>query len=296
MGLPGVDRSIGILRQQLYRQLRTMVTGDEPAVRNLTDPFVDEAGLFGPDSVTWRVHADGAMFVGGIRALFLQTMHPLAMAGVADHSDYRADPLARLATTARYLGVTTYGTTAQAEAAIAAVHRVHRRVVGTAPDGRFYSANDPHLRSWIHNALIDSFLRSYQRYGGARLTPEEADRYVAENAVLAERFGCDSTVESVAELRAWLRNVRPELVVGPQARTAVRFLLSPPLPIAARPAYAVLTGAAIGLLPAWVRRALWLPVPPLLEPFAVRPAAWTLTRTIDWAMRTPLDQPDLAAS
>jgi uncharacterized protein (DUF2236 family) len=296
MGLPGVDRSIGILRQQLYRQLRTMVTGDEPAVRNLTDPYADEAGLFGPDSVTWRVHADGAMFVGGIRALFLQTMHPLAMAGVADHSDYRADPLARLATTARYLGVTTYGTTAQAEAAIAAVHRVHQRVVGTAPDGRFYSANDPHLRSWIHNALIDSFLRAYQRYGGARLTPEDADRYVAENAVLADRFGCDTAVESVAELRAWLRNIRPELVVGPQARTAVRFLVSPPLPIAARPAYAVLTGAAIGMLPAWVRRALWLPVPPLLEPFAVRPAAWTLTRTIDWAMRTPFDQPDLAAS
>jgi len=296
MGLPGVDRSIGMLRQQLYRSLRTMVTGDEPAVRNLTDPYADEAGLFGPDSITWRVHADGAMFVGGIRALFLQTMPPLAMAGVADHSDYRADPLQRLANTARYLGVTTYGTTDQAEAAIAAVHRVHQRVVGTAPDGRSYSANDPHLRSWIHHALVDSFLRAYQRYGGGRLTPEEADRYVAENAVLAERFGCDATPESVAELRAWLQNIRPELVAGAQAHTAVRFLLSPPLPIATRPAYAVLTGAAVGMLPAWVRRALWLPVPPLLEPFAVRPAAWTLTRTIDWAMRTPFDQPNLAAS
>jgi uncharacterized protein (DUF2236 family) len=295
MGLPGVGGPIGLVRQQLNRSLRSMVTADEPAVRDLNDPYTGDPGLFGPDSITWKVHADGAMFVGGIRALFLQTLHPLAMAGVADHSDFRSDPLQRLANTARYLGVTTYGTTEQAEAAIAVVHRVHRHVVGTAPDGRPYSANDPHLRSWIHHALIDSFLRAYQRYGGSPLSPQDADRYVAENAVLAERFGCDVTVTSVAELRAWLRSIRPELSVGWQARNAVRFLLSPPLPLPARPPYAVLTGAAIGLLPTWVRRSLWLPVPPLLEPFAVRPAAWTLTRTIDWAMRAPLVQPDLAS-
>src|SRR5688500_516301 len=110
MGLPGVDGPLGVIRQQLYRSLRTMVTGDEPPVRDLTDVSTGDPGLFGPDSVTWKVHADGAMFVGGIRALFLQTMHPLAMAGVADHSDFRSDPLQRLANTARYLGVTTYGT------------------------------------------------------------------------------------------------------------------------------------------------------------------------------------------
>jgi uncharacterized protein (DUF2236 family) len=295
MELSGVGGPIGLVRQQLYRSLRTMVTGDEPAVRDLDDPYAGDPGLFGPDSVTWRVHADGAMFVGGIRALFLQTMHPLAMAGVADHSDFRADPLGRLANTARYLGITTYGTTEQADAAIAMVHRVHRQVVGTAPDGRPYSANDPHLRSWIHHALVDSFLRAYQRYGGSPLSPQEADRYVAENAVLAERFGCDATPASVAELKAWLRAIRPELSVGWQARNAVRFLLAPPLAIAARPPHAILTGAAIGLLPTWVRRALWLPVPPLLEPFAVRPAAWTLTRTIDWAMRAPFDQPKIAS-
>ena len=111
--------------------------------------------------------------------------------------------------------------------------------------------------------------------------------------MLAERFGCDTTVGRRRAARR-LRNIRPEWWSGP-GQHAVRFL-APPLAIAARPPYTVLAGAAIGLLPRWVRRALWLPVPPLLEPFAVRPAAWTLTRTIDWAMRTPFDQPDLAAS
>jgi uncharacterized protein (DUF2236 family) len=267
--------------------LRAVITGGEAPARKFSADDSGDAGLFGPGSVTWRVHADAAMIVGGVRALFLQTMHPLAIAGVTDHSDYRERPLNRLANTAQYLGVATYGSTTQADEIIAAVRRVHEPVVGVCPDGRPYSANDPHLLSWIHHALIDSFLRAYQRYGGQRLTDVEADQYVAENAVIAERFGCDAAVASVAELDEWLRAERSELRAGAQARTAARFLLAPPLPLATRPAYGVLAAAAIGLLPGWVRRELWLPVPPLAEPFAIRPAAWTLTRTLNWAMSSP---------
>lgn len=284
-----VGSPLPTVRRRLNRVLREMITGGRPPVRDAGELRSGDPGLFGPDSVTWRVHADGAMFVGGVRALFLQTMHPLAMAGVAEHSNYRERPLDRLANTAQYLGVVTYGSSAQAEAMIAAVKRGHEAVVGRSPDGRAYSANDPHLLSWIHHALIDSFLRAYQRYGGQRLTDAEADRYVAENVVIAKRFGCNTEVRTVAELRDWLWAERPELRAGRQARAAARFLLAPPLPLTARPAYGLLASAAVGLLPSWVRRELWLPVPPLVEPFAIRPAAWTLTRTIDWAMSVPAD-------
>ena len=119
----------------------------------------DDPGLFGPDSVTWKLHNDFCLLAGGLRALMLQTMHPLAMAGVADHSNYRTDPLGRLANTSAYVGTTVFGTTAEATAAVATVKRVHRRVVGVAPDGRPYDANDPHLLTWVHHTLVDSFLR-----------------------------------------------------------------------------------------------------------------------------------------
>lgn len=274
----------GALRRSLQSAIRQTVAGGRPPVRDLSQPVVGEAGLFGPESVTWRIHADASMFIGGVRALFLQTMHPLAMAGVAEHSDYRSDPLGRLANTAQYVALTTYGTTEQAEAVIARVKAVHQRVAGVAPGGRAYSANDPHLLSWVQQALIDSFLRAYKRYGAEPLTAEEADRYVAEQAVVAERFGCDAIVTSVAELKERLRDERPELRADPAARTTARFLVAPPLPLLARPAYGVLAAAAVGLLPRWVRRQLWLPVLPLVGPLAVEPAARTLCRTIDWVM------------
>lgn len=273
------------LRRGLNRALRSMVAGDRPPVRDLSVPVDGDPGIFGPGSVTWRVHSDGSMFVGGVRALFLQTMHPLAMAGVAEHSDYRRAPLERLANTAHYIGLTTYGTTCQAEDTIATVKRVHERVVGRAPDGRAYAANDPHLLSWVHQALIDSFLRAYQRYGAHSLSADEADQYVAENSVVAERFGCDVLVTSVAQLRGWLHAERPELGAGRQARDAARFLVAPPLPLAARPPYVLLASAAIGLLPGWVRRELRLPLPPLVEPLTIRPSTWMLTRALDWVMR-----------
>lgn len=267
--------------------MRNIISAGRPPVLEGRPSVIDEPGLFGPHSMTWRVHADAAMLIGGVRALFLQTMHPLAMAGVAEHSNYRADPLNRLANTAQYIGVTTFGTAAQADEMIASVKRVHQRVVGHAPDGRPYAASDPHLASWIHYALLDSFLRSYQRYGSHRLTPAEADRYVAENTAVAERFGCDALLGSTDELRQWLQAERGELKAGDQARAATRFLLSPPLPIVARPAYGVIVSAAISLLPAWVRRSLWLPVVPLAEPLAIRPAARLLTRALTWALVLP---------
>lgn len=276
------------LRHGLQRRVRTLISGSpEPPP---LDPRRVDPGLFGPTSAVWRVHADPAMFVGGLRALLLQTMHPLAMAGVAEHSDYRRDPLGRLQRTAGFLGVTTYGTTAEAEAAIRRVKKVHTRVRGTAPDGRPYRAQDPHLIGWVHATEVDSFLAAYQRYAACPLTDAEADRYVAEMAVVAKKLGAKAPPRSQAELAATIAAYRPELHVGTQARDGVRFLLLPPLPLAARPAYGVIAGAAVSLLPGWARRQLWLPLAPGADTFVVRPAATALLRILGWALEPRLPQ------
>lgn len=281
---PAPNALVRDLRAGLADQVRGLVAGDGPPVRDLSHPVTGDAGLFGPHSVTWRVHQDASMFVGGLRALLLQTMHPLAMAGVADHSAYREDPLGRLTRTATYVGVTTFGTTAQARGAIASVRRVHDRVTGVAPDGRRYRANDPHLLTWVHHTLVDSFLRAFRRYGAGPITRTEADRYVDEMAVLAEEWGAEPAARSVTELRAYFHAVTPELAATPAARDAARWLCLPPLPLAARPAYAVILPAAVGLLPGSTRRSLRLPWAPGLDPLVVRPATIALVRSIDWVM------------
>jgi uncharacterized protein (DUF2236 family) len=278
-----VDEMVTSARRQIAVAVRRMVVGERP-VRDISLPLEGDPGLFGPDSVTWRVHADSSMFVGGLRALLLQTMHPRVMAGVADHSDFRADPLGRLTRTAEYVGVTTFGTTAEADEMVAMVRRVHTYVVGTTPDGEPYEANDPHLMLWVHHALVDSFLTTYQRYGASPLTSDEADQYVAEMSVVADRLGCDPAATSTAQLRDYFRTMRPELRAGAQARDTARWLLVPPLPLAVRPTYAVITGAAIGLLPRWVRRQLWLPLAPGVDPAVFRPSTTALLRTLDWVM------------
>jgi uncharacterized protein (DUF2236 family) len=247
----------------------------EPDLSGYGEPLGDP-GLFGPNSATWIVHADLATLVGGLRALLVQMLHPLAMAGVADHSDYRADPWGRLHRTGEFVGATTFGSTASAEAAIETVRRVHTRVRGVAPDGRPYDASDPHLLAWVHAVEVDSFLRAHQRYGRHRLGEGRSDDYVAEMAEVAQRLGVLRPPRQVDQLRDVLRSYRAELAVGPQARDAVRFLLAPPLPLAARPAYGVIAAAAIGLLPGFARRQLWLPMPPLADPALVQPMARAL--------------------
>lgn len=285
--------ALGSARLAIGRELRTILAGDAPVVRDLNAPVEGDPGLFGPDSVTWRIHADGSMLVGGIRSLLVQMLHPLAMAGVAEHSDYRKRPDVRLVRTAQFVATTTFGTTEQAEQAFAMVERAHRPVVGVAPDGRPYAANDPHLIAWVHHAEVDSFLRAYRRYGAEPLSAADADRYVAEMAVVCERLGGESPARSVDDLETWMESVRPELGGNEQSRAAARWLLRAPLPLAARPAFAVLAPAAIGLLPPWMRRELDLPfaeaLDPVLEPLVIRPAAYALLRTLAWAVEGAIE-------
>lgn len=270
-------------RTRLSSGIRRVLAGsDEVPERSRT--IEEDPGLFGPDSATWEVHGDPSMIIGGVRALLLQTMHPLAMAGVADHSDYRRDPLGRLHRTAGFVGTTTFGTTDEAEQAIAIVRVIHERVTGRAPDGRPYAATDPHLLQFVHCTEVDSFLRARERYGASPLTSGAADRYVEEMAVVAEKLGVRRAPRDRDELIAVLDAYREEHHIGSQARDTVRFLAFPPLPLATRPTYALVFAAAASMLPREARWKLRLPVAPLTEPLAIRPAATALMRTLGWAL------------
>jgi uncharacterized protein (DUF2236 family) len=230
------------------------------------------------------------MFVGGLRALLLQSLHPLAMAGVAGHSGYRGDPWGRLARTSTFLATTTYGTAADAAAMVERVRGVHERVRGRAPDGRPYSATDPHLLRWVHVAEVDSFLRSYQRYGAAPLDAAGRDGYVLDTARIALELGVPDPPRTEAQLAEQLAAYRPELAGTPAARSAARFLLlHPPLPLAARAPYTLLAAAAVALLPVRARRQLRLPYFPIVEPTLVRAGGVAITSTIRWAM-APAEQ------
>ena len=231
------------------------------------------------------IHGDTSMFVGGLRALLFQSLHPLAMAGVAQHSDYKADPWGRLQRTADFLAATTFGPADQAQRTIDMIKRVHTRVVGTASDGRPYSANDPHLLEWVHIAEVDSFIAAHKEFGEVKLTDDDYDEYVADMAVIATALGVVNAPRSQSELRSRLRVYRPELRSSSEARDAARYLLlTPPLPFVVRPAYGLLAAAAVSLMPAWTRVPLRLPWLPVSERALVRPAGTTLVKTLRWAL------------
>ncbi|VVJ17618.1 Uncharacterised protein [Amycolatopsis camponoti] len=243
---------------------------------------------FLPDSAIHRVHGDTAMFVGGLRALLLQSLHPLAMAAVAAHSGYRGDPWGRLQRTSTFLATTTFGVADDAERAVSTVRAVHRRVRGVAPDGRPYRADDPRLLTWVHIAEVDSFLRAHQRYGAHPLDDAGCDRYVAETAVVARKLGVPGPPVTVAALEEALATYRPELHGTRDARLAARFLLvTPPVPWAAKPPYAALAASAAAMLPGWARPELRLPHLPVAESTLVRVAGLSVVKAARWVMTAP---------
>ncbi|WP_217166163.1 oxygenase MpaB family protein [Streptomyces sp. AC512_CC834] len=276
------------LRGHLGQALFERVAGPEgPAARARIH---DTPGprWFDPDRPIRIVHGDASMFIGGISALLLQSLHPLAMAAVAAHSGFRGDPWGRLQRTSTFLAVTTYGTAEDAQRAVDHVRSIHERVRGTSTEGLAYHAADPHLLGWVHAAETDSFLRAHQRYGARRLDAADYDAYVADTARIAEALGVIDPPRDRRGLSECLSAYRPELRATAEARAAARFLLlRPPIPLAARPLYAGLAANGVALLPRWARDLLWLPRLPVVEDIAVRPVGHALTRAIRWAMTPP---------
>ncbi len=283
------------VRRIVADAVRARVVG--PNADNRAQELFEAPGerWFSDDRPIRIVHADSCMFIGGLRALLFQSLHPLAMAGVATHSDYKADPWGRLQRTADFLAATTFGPATEAQRAVDMVKRVHTRVVGTADDGRPYSANDPHLLKWVHIAEIDSFLAAHAKFGEIELSPEQRDGYVLDMSRIASALGVIDPPTSVAELEEQIAAYRPELRTSAPARDAARYLLlTPPLPIYQRPIYGLLGAAAVSLMPLWTRFPLRLPWLPVSERAVVRPAAQALTKTLRWALQpipfTPSEQ------
>jgi uncharacterized protein (DUF2236 family) len=228
-------------------------------------------GFFGPASVAWQVSADLAPPVAGLRALLMQALHPLAMAGVDQHSGWRRDPVGRLAATSAYLATITFGERAAAAAAAARVRRVHDHVRGVdAVTGRAYEAGGPDLLLWVHAALVQSGLAAGQAFGAA-LSADDCDRYVAEMMVAAELVGVPPLLipASVAELDRYVASVRPELRCTPAARESMAYLLDPPgLDQELAGFWQDVRDGAIAVLPEWAREMYGYaaPQPPPLAP------------------------------
>jgi uncharacterized protein (DUF2236 family) len=259
--IPGARPVTALLRSvsdRVAASLRTTLSGSPtgvPAwVAELAEP--GDAGWSGPGSAAWAVHGSLSTLVGGIRALVLQALHPLVLAGVDQHSDYRTDPLGRLWNTNRFLTVTTFGSSAQATREVEIVKAIHRRVVGVAADGRPYSADDPHLLNWVHLTLADSMWWAFERFHDAEDQPADADAYFAQSARVAEALGVVDPARTAAEARAQLDAYLPELVRDEITERTLRFIRRPPL-----------TGlTAVGYQP--LAAAAWWGLPEAMRPLA----------------------------
>lgn len=240
--------------QRMIRRNVTQIFGSGGERVELDRPLGDE-GLFGPHSMAWRVHADfTSMMAGGIAALLLQMLHPAALAGIWDHSNFREDRSGRLRRTAQFIAGTTYGGTAEAERLIGRVRAVHDRIEGTLPDGGVYRASDPDLLCWVHVAEVYSFLSAYRRYRAPLLPARDEDLYYAEMADLAVRLGARNVPRSGRDVADYLLAARSVLRCDDRTREVASLLLQPsPGMLTAHFGRAAID-AAIDLLPGWAAR------------------------------------------
>jgi len=228
----------------------------------------DDDGFFGPGSVTWQLSTDLSGPVAGLRSLLMQALHPLAMAGVDQHSGWRRDPVGRLAATSMYVNTVTFGERAAAERAAGRVRRIHEHVRGTdTVTGQQYAASDPGLLLWVHAALVDSTIVACRLFGNL-LTGEAADRYVEEMVAAAELVGIprDQVPASVTQLSRYLDEVRPQLRCTPAAAESMAYLLDPPgLDEEVAGIWQDIREGAVTALPEWAREMYGYQVPPLTQ-------------------------------
>lgn len=272
---------ISTVRRRLAREVHAVfhASADEPRVVRSPD------ALIAPDSVAWRVHGDvTTMMVGGIAALLLQMLHPAALAGVWDHSDFEADMLGRLRRTARFIAITTYADQSDGAAIIERVKRIHDQVDGTLPDGTTYSANDPATLAFVHVAGAICFLDAYIRFVEPRMTRANQDRYFAEVAGIASALGADPVPNDRTSADALLQRFRPALRADPRTAHIRRLILeaSPSHPAAA-PVQNLVMQAAIDLLPSDARAMHGLEASGLSRPL-LNLGTVGLSRTLRWAL------------
>ncbi|MFI8667998.1 oxygenase MpaB family protein [Qipengyuania sp. NPDC077410] len=270
------------LRLKLVERVRGVFNDVESGQQPV--PTSDEA-LFTKDSPIRMVHADiVAMMVGGVRGLLLQMLHPHALQGVLDHSNFRTDMHGRLRRTARFIAVTTFGHGDDAMAAVDRVNRIHAKVGGTLPDGTAYSATDPRTLAWVHVAEATSFLAAYLRHVRPDMPGSEQDEYYRQFAVIARALGADPVPIDRREAEAIFRDLRADLTASPAAREIAQLVLTQK-PAGSPPAVQALLGAeAVALLPPFARSMLALERPGLAA-IPARAATWGMGKTLRWAFR-----------
>ena len=249
-----------------YADAAGLVERSAAALVNAIPGQPADDGYFGPASIAWRIGGDLSAIVAGLRALMIQALHPLAMAGVDQHSDWRADPVGRLAATSAYLAKVTYGERAVAQRAAARVRRIHERVTGVDPEtGQPYAASDPALLLWVHAALVDSNVAAREKFG-TPLSPGDADAYIEEMVVAAQLVGVpvELVPDSQAALGKYLTWVRPQLRCTPAARESMAYLLDPPgLDPEVAEIWQDIREATLISLPGWARGLYGYAVPEL---------------------------------
>ncbi|HEY7174906.1 MAG TPA: oxygenase MpaB family protein [Micromonosporaceae bacterium] len=263
---------------------------ERPAVTH--DDLDADLGLFGPGSVSWRVHAEPILALAGLRALFMQALHPRAMWGVAQNSRYREDPYGRLYRTGTYIATVVYGNTAQAQDAGRRLRAIHGRMRAVDPHtGQRYRIDEPDLLRWVHVTEVESFVTTIRR-AGTPLSDADVDRYYTEQRTAAALVGLDpATVPgTAAEVAAYYHDIRPDLAMTKEAAESALFLAAPPMPYKlgftpVRLAWFGVASTAIGLLPSWARRLYGLPGLPTTGPTATLSA-----RTLRLALRALPDR------
>ena len=276
---PLASEALTQLRRRVNRDIRRAVGLSKEPPPRCNDP---EEAYFALDSVARTIHGDlPPMLVGGLGSLFIQMLHPHTMAGVAQHSRYREDPLGRLLQTANFIGFTTYGTRDQAYASIERVLAVHQAVRGVADDGVSYFANDPHLLAWVHAAETSMFLTAYRRYGARRLSDDDGDRYVKEMAHLAIDLGMVNPPTSVAELEATVQRFRPELRLSPDGAVARDFVIrGVQRGLIQRSANWLLVRGSFALMAPWQLELLGVRRRPMTDRLFIHPATALLCRLL----------------
>ena len=270
------------LRQQLVGRVRAVFNDVEAGQAPV--PPSDEA-LFERDSPIRLVHADVVgMMVGGIRSLLLQMLHPQALQGVLDHSNFREDMHGRLRRTARFIAITTFGHRDEAMRAIERVNRIHAHVTGTLPDGTAYIATDPRTLAWVHVAEAQSFLAAYLRHVRPDMPGHEQDEYYRQFAIIARALGADPVPIDRNEAEAIFRELRGDLRPRPEAREIAQLVLNQKPKGAPVAVQAVMGAEAVALLPSFARSMLGLERPGL-GALPARAATWGMGKTLRWAFR-----------
>ncbi|BDW12030.1 hypothetical protein PSHI8_21140 [Polynucleobacter sp. SHI8] len=280
-----------MIKQLIIQQVRSIVNSGKSPTEFLYPP--GDPGLFGPDSVVWKVHGDFmSMMIGGISSLILQALHPLALSGVWDHSSFREDLKGRLGRTAFFIAATTYGNTEMATRAITRVKKIHDSLGGFHPDGRSYRVSDPRLLYWVHLTEAYSFLNAHRIYVNQTISESDQNQYFAEMSKISEGLGCiimdqygnDQFARTISSVNHAIESYFPELEYSDRSKWVVDLLENLPADPKTYVLNRLIIKAGFYNLPDWAYPMMNRPIPTKIERQLVNQSIHLIAKPVRWAM------------